>query len=262
MTQYLTKALGFCTALLVLTTSCQKDEVQATLTTSGTMTLTASTSAVVLSQPDATQTAVTFNWTPLTLNASYSEKPNATISYIFQVDKKGNNFASPATFSAGSTSPTKLTVGDLNDLITSSTGLNLAAANGAAYDLEVRLAASYVSNVPATYSPVVSLKATPYLYICNAPAGSNAWAIIGPAGVDWNTDVPMKYNCTTNTFDVTMALKADEFKFRADKAWTLNYGSNTSGGGALVAGGSNIKVAAAGTYTIKLDLNSMTYTIK
>ncbi|MGI4875020.1 MAG: SusE domain-containing protein [Janthinobacterium lividum] len=258
MKKSLTKVLAAFATLLVVATSCKKDETQATLSSSGNSTLTVTPGTVVLSQANIGKTAVTFVWQPVTFNWANAEHPyNPAVTYTFQIDKKGNQFAKPVTFSAGTTSPTTLSVEALNDMLTT-----MGLTPSTAYDLEVRLASTYSNNVSAVYSPTVALNATPYLYICNAPAGSNAWAIIGPAGVDWNTDVPMKYNCTTNTFDVTMALKADEFKFRADKAWTLNYGSNTSTGGALVAGGSNIKVATAGTYTIKLDLNTMTYTIK
>jgi hypothetical protein len=242
-------------------TACKKDEVRATLTPSNAPTLTASTNAVVLQQANSAQTAATFTWTPVkSLDWGNAEHPYAvSTSYVFQVDKKGNNFASPATFSAGTTSPTTITVGAFNDVLNS----DLKLTPGTAADLEVRLAANYASNA-AVYSPAVALKATPYLFVCTPPAGSSTWSIIGTAAVDWDTDVALKYNCNTNTFDVTRAFKGGEFKFRANNKWDLAYGSNgtsTTAGGPLVNAGSSNIALAAGTYTIKLDLNNMVYTI-
>jgi hypothetical protein len=258
MKSLLTKLAAGAFALAALSlSSCKKDEVQATVSTTA-PTLTASTNSVVLLQANSTQTAVTFTWTPIAFNWTNAEHAyNPPVTYTFELDKKGNSFAKPTTFSAGSTPPTTFTVGALNDLLTSA-----GYVPGTAADLEIRLAAKYANNVSTLYSSTVALKATPYLFICNAPAGSASWSIIGPAGVDWNTDVPLKYNCNTNTFDVTRALNAGDFKFRANNDWTLNYGSNSSAGGPLVNGGNNITVATAGTYTIKLDLNNMVYSIQ
>jgi hypothetical protein len=242
-------------------TACKKDEVRATLTPSNTPTLTASTNTVVLQQANSTQTAATFTWTPVkSLDWGNAEHPYAvSTTYSFQVDKKGNNFASPATFSAGTTSPTTISVGVLNDVLNS----DLKLTPGTATDLEIRLAASYAPN-SAVYSPAVALKATPYLFVCTPPAGAATWSIIGTAAVDWDTDVALKYNCNTNTYDVTRSFKGGDFKFRANNKWDLSYGSNGSNaaaGGPLVNANSSNIALAAGTYTIKLDLNSMVYTI-
>lgn len=254
-------AAGLLTLAAIGLSSCKKDEVRATLTPSNTPTLTASTNTVVLQQTNSAQTAITFTWTPITsFNWSNAEHPYPiSATYTFQIDKKGNNFASPTTFSAGAGPTTTLTVGALNDIL-----MDMKLTPAMATDLEIRLKAGYTTNA-AVYSPTVALKATPYLFVCTPPAGSDTWSIIGTAAVDWNTDVPLKYNCTTNTFDVTRAMSAGEFKFRANNKWDLSYGSNSSttavGGPLINAGASNISVAAAGTYTIKLDLNKMVYTI-
>jgi hypothetical protein len=260
----ITKLVAGALALGALTLgSCKKDEVRATLTPSNSITLASSTNSVVLQQANSTQTAATFTWSPIKSftwnNASNTEQP--AVAYNFEFDKKGNNFAKPAVISAGNGPASVVTVQALNEVLTSDLGLK----EGVATDLEVRLAANYYTN-GAVYSPTLPLTVTPYKYVCNPPAGSNKWGIVGSAAIDWNTDAPMRYNCTTNTFDITRALNVGEFKFRADGGWTLNYGnsssSSTATGGALVQGSNdNIKITTAGTYTIKLDLNAMTYSI-
>ncbi len=251
-------AVGTLALAMLALTSCKKDEVRATLTPSNNPTLATTTSSVTLTQANAAQNAATFTWTPVTslkyTNADNKSAP--TITYYIQVDKKGNNFGAPASIPAGAGPSTTVSVGDLNSALTT-----VGVTPGTATDVEVRLNASYASN-SSTYSNVVTLKATGYK-ACLPPAGSSTWSIIGPAGVDWNTDVPLTYNCDTKTFDVTRTLNAGDFKFRANGKWDLNYGSNTatSTGGPLDNGGTNINVATGGTYTIKLDLNKMVYTI-
>ncbi len=258
MKTWITKlTMGACALTALAFTSCKKDEVQATLVPTTPPTLTSTTSAVVLTQANSAQPALTYNWAPISFTWTGVDHPyTLPVNYSLQIDKKGNNFAAPVSIDAGAGPNTTLTVGALN------TSLNtLGLTSGTATPLEVRLFANYVANAPL-YSAAIPLTATSYTFVCLPPAGSSAWSIIGPAGVDWSTDIALKYNCDTNTFDLTRSLNAGDFKFRANNDWGLNYGSTTSVGGPLVANGGNITVAKAGTYTVKLDLNSMTYSIK
>jgi hypothetical protein len=258
MKNWLTQGLGFCALAMLSLSSCKKDEVKATLSPSNIPTLTTTTtSPVVLTQANANQTAATFTWTPVSsfdwTGVDHPYTPSTT--YYLQIAKQGSNFAAPVSIAAGNGPTTAVTVGDLNTSLTT-----LGLTPGTATPLEVRLNASYAGN-SSTYSAAVPLTVTPYK-ACVPPAGSSTWSVIGDAAVDWNTDVPMTYNCDTKTFDVTRTFKAGAFKFRANNAWVLDYGSNSSTGGALAAGGSNITVTTPGTYTIKLDLNNMVYSIK
>ncbi len=156
---------------------------------------------------------------------------------------------------AGAGPTTVLTFGGLNESLN-----KLGLTPETATPLEVRLRANYAAN-STLYSPPVALTATSYE--CKAPT-ADTWAIIGPAGVDWDTDVTMSYDCDLRAYTLTRALKAGDFKFRSNKAWVVEYGGgarDASGSAPLVAKGSNISVPAAGTYTIILDLNKMTYTL-
>ena len=254
MKNWLTQAVGICTVAAVALTGCKKEEVQATITPTNAPTLAASTTAAVLTQADAMKTAVTYTWTPVTgftwtnTNAPY----NPTITYQLQIDRKGGAFTAPATIDAG-TGPTAVTVEALNTALTT-----LGITPGTATPVDVRLNARYASNTPQA-SPVVPLTVTSYKACI--PPNSDTWGIIGPAGISWDTDVRLTYDCDSKTYNLTRALNAGDFKFRSNAAWTLNYGSPSSTGGALVKDGDNITVTTAGTYTIKLDIANQRYTI-
>jgi len=85
------------------------------------------------------------------------------------------------------------------------------------------------------------------------------WGIIGSATAGgWVNDANMVPNAD-NTWTLTAALTAGEIKFRANDGWEINYGGSA---GKIVAGGDNIVIATAGTYTITLDFVNGTYTIQ
>jgi hypothetical protein len=88
------------------------------------------------------------------------------------------------------------------------------------------------------------------------------WGIIGSAipPYDWSADVNLFYDGKYQVWTITGDFKAGEFKFRANNAWDLNYGSNNNDG-TLQAGGNNIPLAADGNYTIKFDPVALTYTV-
>lgn len=96
-------------------------------------------------------------------------------------------------------------------------------------------------------------------------AVKTSWGLIGsgtPGG--WDSDTDLTYNAATGTWSVTLNLKAEEIKFRANDDWGINFG-DTKADGFLDYGGDNIKVAAAGNYTVTLDLSiggNYTYTLK
>jgi starch-binding outer membrane protein SusE/F len=102
-------------------------------------------------------------------------------------------------------------------------------------------------------------------------ATKTAWGIIGdatPGG--WGTDTPMTYDPTTQTWKVTANLTNNgSFKFRANNAWSIDFGIDNTGKllyadnpfFGYTPGLNNLSVAAAGNYTITLDLhNSQHYT--
>lgn len=74
--------------------------------------------------------------------------------------------------------------------------------------------------------------------------------IVGPAQAGgWNDDTDMTYNPETRAWEATIDLAADEFKFRANDGWDINWGGSEDN---LTGGGANLKIAEAGTYFIQL----------
>jgi starch-binding outer membrane protein SusE/F len=97
--------------------------------------------------------------------------------------------------------------------------------------------------VKGTYS------ADPALWAITGSATPNGWP-------DPALDHDMTYNSTTKKWEITIALSAGEFKFRANNGWTLNLGDDNNGDGSMDFGGPNLKIATAGTYKVTLDLSN------
>ncbi|MCU0337764.1 MAG: SusE domain-containing protein [Sediminibacterium sp.] len=88
------------------------------------------------------------------------------------------------------------------------------------------------------------------------------WAITGSATpLGWPDngiqDQDMTYNPTTKKWQITIQLTAggNEFKFRANDGWNLNFGDD-GGDGILDYGGGNLSVPSSGNYLIELDLSN------
>ncbi len=83
------------------------------------------------------------------------------------------------------------------------------------------------------------------------------WGIVGaatPGG--WGASTALTYNASTKKWEGTMTLAADEFKFRANDAWSINLGGDPDEDGSMNYDGPNLSVDAAGTYNVVLDLSN------
>lgn len=96
-------------------------------------------------------------------------------------------------------------------------------------------------------------------------ATATTWSLIGSfAASNWGNDIPMVYDANNQSWSATITTVAgDQFKFRANKDWGLNYGD--PGKGSLEVNGANIGdpahsgAIAPGTHTITLFLNNPGY---
>jgi hypothetical protein len=97
-------------------------------------------------------------------------------------------------------------------------------------------------------------------------ATKTTWSMIGSfAASNWSNDIDMVYSAANNNWTGTITTAAgDQFKFRANHDWGLNYGPSGATG-SLVLNGDNIGDASknfaipAGTHTVILFLNNSGY---
>lgn len=90
-------------------------------------------------------------------------------------------------------------------------------------------------------------------------AKKTSWSIIGSATGDpnWGTDLDMTYVSEDESWTYTGALVAGEFKFRANKDWTLSFGG-ASFEDLTSDNGANLKIEEDGNYEVKFFLTRST----
>lgn len=131
-------------------------------------------------------------------------------------------------------------------------------------EISVRIKASLASGEPL-YSNSIPLSVQPFVptpaYIkYNSP--TNTWGLIGaatPGG--WNADTDLIWNDANKTWELEVDLIADQYKFRMNKAWTTNLGTNTANDGdpiesGLSEGGKNAGITTAGRYKVVLNFKN------
>ena len=104
---------------------------------------------------------------------------------------------------------------------------------------------------PGFYFAEIDLAAMTYKLTAISGIG-----LIGPAQAGgWDTDTDLTYNPETRAWEGTVDLAADEFKFRANDGWDINWGGSTDN---LVQNGANLKIDEAGKYFIQFFPNCET----
>ena len=128
------------------------------------------------------------------------------------------------------------------------------------YSENGKISESGSGNIPAPdagyYMVTVDIKALTYDLTLISSIG-----VIGPAqDGSWDTDTDMTWDGEKKAWTITMDLKADLFKFRANDGWDINWGGTGDdptpaiiGQNAIRMGGQNFSIAEAGKYTIELN---------
>lgn len=258
MKKWLLNAAVVC-ALGLSITACEKDENRVVINPSAMPALTVSNNAPgALTRANANDPGVTFSWSP----AEFGYQ--AAVTYSLEIDKAGNNFASPRVFPMGNDRSKAFTKGELNQIY-NDLDCNLPAAPPATA-LQARVRASVGDKFAPSMSQVLTVTATPFQAQV-APADS--WGIIGDATVNgWNSDADLTYDFCSGTYKISNFRldAAGAFKFRANDAWTNNLGGTAAAtpntaSPVLTAGGANIAVpAGTGNYDISLNMTTKTFT--
>ncbi len=196
----------------------------------------------VLTKPNATNICTSFVWN----DAAYSGT-NTVVTYAIELANAGTNFANPQTIATTTNRFKDVTVGELNTAM-----LSAGLVPNVQHSIVVRIK-SYVGTVGtsvASYSNFITIAATPY------PSWPS-WGIIGSATpTSWNSDTDMNFDLSTGLYSITMALSVGEIKFRLEDSWSNNFGDDGTNL-TLDAGGANIPVPTAGTYTIKCNFDNV-----
>jgi len=237
--------LALSSVVLLMLSSCKKDETKAYSSIGGTGTLSASTTSPALSKANADANAVTFNWPSTTVTGNAS-----AISYTWQFEKKGNNFAAAREIAVTGTTQS-VTQGAMNTVL-----LNLGLPDGVAANVETRLKSVIAPNVAPAYSNVLTLTVIPYSLISYiyVPGAYQGW---DPA------KAPTLASATSNgiyTGIITVPASSPtlEFKIAPAPNWNTSYGGAA---GVLSTSGPNIFFPSAGNFKVDVNLNTLTYSV-
>jgi hypothetical protein len=254
--KYYFSRLLFLAGLLVMASSCEKDETQVVLTLAETPVLTTSTTnAGVLLAANSGDALVTYSWTPLTFNVSSDTKTGVTVAYTIEMARPGSNFAAPASLEAGTGSSITYKVGDINSAL-----VQAGLTPGISGQVDVRLKASYAPNTPSPYSNATTLTATPYsreLYAFGSFQGTPNVATA--PFIQITPDNPQQYDGylympnATNTFKLS----------NTNTPSGTIYGSGSAPAGSpnsFAANGGDISLTGPGQYRLQVNLANSSYT--
>ncbi len=88
-------------------------------------------------------------------------------------------------------------------------------------------------------------------------ATKTAWGLIGSATTGgWDSDLDMTFDAAEGVWKTEIALKEGEVKFRANDDWAIAFGDANGDNIPDTLDNGNIKIMAAGTYTVVLNLSN------
>jgi hypothetical protein len=232
-----------------------------------------STSAMVLTQGNAANTAITFRWT----NPNYQFNTGLSsqdVSYTLQVDTTGANFnsASKQEVSISKELSKSFTVQELNLVFS-----KMNVAENVPHNIEFRLKASLANNSLPLYSNVIKMVVTPYLDVAvPVPTNGTLWATgdafasgyANPLGAPYVTT--QQFTKTSNTlYELTVAMSGGgAYKLiQINGDWATQY--HMLAGGTWNAGSFEKKDAdpgfpgppSSGNYKISINFKTGTYSV-
>ena len=161
---------------------------------------------------------------------------------------------------AGDADPTVVTLD--SDLAGAAGGKNMAVPSEGTYDLWLDLSGpEAVITVTDAYLPYPGF------------SQATTWSVIGALsnyGINWNGDLAMTSDGTSVLAQGIKLSKDDQFKFRKDGSWDVNFGASGDADPTVVslgsespaaAGGKNLAVPADGVYDLLLNPDAKTFTV-
>lgn len=245
--------------------ACEKDEDRLKVDVSGEPSLSASTTSPALSQEDADETAITFNWNALELSWSDAAIANEdAVEYTLQMDLAGGDFTAPVTSQIGSATEKAFTVEELNRILG-----NFELPAGEEASLDVRLMASLGANVAPVYSNTITINATPYLDLKEYPS-----LYVPGSYQDWKPELaPVVASVKDNgIYEGYFYFPGTEnkFKFTPERNWDVAHGTegtattdgNLTSGKLVIGGGDDIIVNGEGYYLLTANTKTNTWSAR
>jgi starch-binding outer membrane protein SusE/F len=254
--------------------SCEKDEYKISLEGGTPPVLAASsTTPLVLTRPNAANTAVRLSWT--NPNYRFTTGPSShDVTYLLQIDRAGQNFNSSVRqeISVAKDLGVTWTVADLNGILT-----KMDLPENVAYELELRVQASVSGGALPLLSNVIKLTVTPYLdVVVPVPANGNLWITGDAAPSGWSNplggaaETAQKFTkVSTSLYELTIALPGGgNYKLLQDNGnWGTQYHMLT--GGTWESGSFEMRDAdpgfpgppTAGTYKFSFNFKTGRYTV-
>jgi hypothetical protein len=216
-----------------------------------------SSSPVVLLVSNATNTAVSFNWTP-------SPYGSNTINYALQLDTTGSNFSHPQVKQLGTSLTSSYLVTDLNSMAIAA-GVIGGSTKNVQFRVVSYLGTSYTSVLG--YSNTVSLSITTF-----TPIPPNFYIVGDATPGGWSNPVPTpsqqfnRIDAVSYGIVINLTAGGSYLFLPLNGDWGHKYGGASATGGTLLADnavpGSNTPApATSGTYKIVVNFQTGTYTV-
>lgn len=232
--------------------SCEKDETRAVLSDSPVapaFTNMTDGASIVLQKADADK-LIPFEWSQSDFGF------DASVTYVVQLDKEGNNFADAVPIgSANNDGTISISTNDLNNKLLSMKG---DPEDPTPLALEFRVKATISANVDPIYSSVIKQTYTTYyipiIYpVLHVPGSYQGW---NPA----DTITVIASLKSNGIYEGYLWFPIDNamFKYTETPSWDVNWGDNGNDG-TLESGGSDIPAGLSGYYQLYVDLNAKTH---
>lgn len=164
-------------------TACQKADQLPFYGTGSEPSLSSDVSAIAPSATDSNSVVLNLDWTYPNFASD-----SATAKYIVQIDAAGNNFANASTKQVIGALGTSFTGKEFNDIL-----LGFGYAFNVAYDLEIRVIASYANNNDQQISNILSVTGTAYKIPpkVELPSSGKLYIVGSATAGGWNNPVPV-----------------------------------------------------------------------
>jgi hypothetical protein len=246
--------------LALLNTSCEDSFSDPILNNNNELALTISSSEMVLDENKPNDN-LTFNWTTGT---NYGT--SASISYVLQIDKEGNNFAAPLEYEMGTNNFSfSINAVTLNFIMLNTFGI----APNTSQKFEARIMAKVAKSAAAPQAAVAAFSITPYL-----PVSKELYLVGSATSAGWDIAkaIPLTPSASSpGKFIFQGILSPGSFKLpvNTDACWCQDiYTKSAADEGMMVhnIGGSGDdlqwQITQGGQYKITADLLKLTIIIE